>query len=71
VSLPYTFDIWAFYLISKIQLSGKSKVNAKLSLQEAVETSRFVIRKGPYIFYKMGSQMAVKLSALCTGGPLT
>jgi hypothetical protein len=36
----------------------------KLSLQEAVEVHRIVSRRGSHTFYKIGSQMAVRLSAL-------
>jgi hypothetical protein len=35
-----------------------------------VETHRVVRRRGSYIFYAVGSQMAVRLSALPSGRPL-
>jgi hypothetical protein len=42
----------------------------KLSLQEAVEAYRVVRRRGCHIFYTVGSQTAVSLSALRAGRPL-
>jgi hypothetical protein len=35
-----------------------------------METHRVVRRRGPYIFYKFDSKMAVRLSALRAGGAL-
>jgi hypothetical protein len=42
----------------------------KLSLQQAVEARRFVRRRGSHIFQTIGSQMAMRLSALRAGRPL-
>jgi hypothetical protein len=41
----------------------------KVSLQQAVEAHRVVRRRGSHIYQTIGSQMAVRLSALCGGGP--
>jgi hypothetical protein len=47
------------------------KVNkVKLSLQPAVKTHRVARRRGSHISYTIGSQMAVRLSAICTWLPL-
>jgi hypothetical protein len=42
----------------------------KLFLQQAVKAHKVVRRQGSHIFYTIGSQMAVKLSALRAGRPL-
>jgi hypothetical protein len=41
-----------------------------MSLQEAIEDSRVVRRRGSHIFQKIGSQTAVWLSVLYAGCPL-
>jgi hypothetical protein len=43
--------------------SSKGK-KVKLPVKEAMEAHRVVRRRGSHIFYTIGSQMAVRLSAL-------
>jgi hypothetical protein len=50
-----------------IIMTSSSKV--KLFLQQAVEAHRIVRRRGSQIFKTIGSQMAVRLSALFVGRP--
>jgi hypothetical protein len=53
-------------------ISGTPRVKeVRLSLQNAVKAHRVVRCRGSHIFYRIGSQMAVRLSALRTGSPLT
>jgi hypothetical protein len=46
------------------------KLKVKLSLHQTVEAHRAVRRRGSHIFYKIGSPVTVKLSALRSGRPL-
>jgi hypothetical protein len=46
-------------------------MNVKLSLKEAVKSLRVLRRRGSHIVYTVGSQMAVRLSALRAGHPLS
>jgi hypothetical protein len=49
---------------------GLTQNKVKLPLQKAVEAHRMVRRRDSHIYYKIGSQMAVKLSTLNVGRPL-
>jgi hypothetical protein len=46
------------------------KMKVKLFLQQALEAHRIVKRQGSHIFFTVGSQMAVRLSALHASRPL-
>jgi hypothetical protein len=41
-----------------------------MSLKQVLDAHRALGRRGSHIFYKIGSQMAVKFSALLSGRPL-
>jgi hypothetical protein len=47
----------------------KKKLKIKLTLYKAVEAHRVVRRRGSHIFYTVGLQMEVRLSALRAGRP--
>jgi hypothetical protein len=49
---------------------NEAKGKVKLSMQHAVEVHMVVRRRGSHIFQTIGSQMAVRLSALRAGRPL-
>jgi hypothetical protein len=48
----------------------KVKNKADVSLQQAVKGHRFVRRRDSHIFQIIGSQLAVRLSALLAGSPV-
>jgi hypothetical protein len=64
-------DIFEF-ILSREMASADSKRQKKVmqSLQQAVEARRVVRRRGSHIFQTVGSQMAVRLSALHASHPL-
>jgi hypothetical protein len=61
---------WHFLLSVQTDSDESKKVKVKLSLQQAVEAHRIVRRRGSHIFHTIGSQMAVRLSALRADHPL-
>jgi hypothetical protein len=59
----------AFPLNLKMPTRMWVRVKAKLSLQQAMEAHKAVKRRGSHIFWIIGSQMAMRLSASRTGHP--
>jgi hypothetical protein len=55
---------WNHYLRQLYQGQVTSIKKVKLSLKQALEAHRVVTSRGSDIFYKIGSQMTVRLSAL-------
>jgi hypothetical protein len=61
----------AITLQSPVVTAYTNLVKVKISLYQATEVHSFVRRRCFHIFYKVGSQMAVKLTALLADRPLT
>jgi hypothetical protein len=62
-----SIGIFAILRSSPRQMMAKDKVK---SMQQAVEANMVVRRRGSHILETVGSQMAVRLSALRTDRPL-
>jgi hypothetical protein len=63
-------SLCVFHSVRVRKQENDSRLRRK-SLKQAVESCRLVRRRGSHIFYTVGSQMAVRLSALRTGSALS